>query len=52
VAVVVHDEFVAYSLGFDARALGAEGPEADRDLEEAIFMSADRSERRDCVVKR
>ena len=35
-AVVVDDQFVAYALGLDARADGAEGARADGDLEQAI----------------
>ena len=51
VAVVVDDELVAYPLGFDAWALGAEGPGADGDFEEAVFVGADGGERGDGVVE-
>ena len=50
-AVVVDDELVAYALGFDAGAGGAEGAEADGDLEEAVLVGADGGEGGDCVVE-
>ncbi len=49
VAVVVDHELVANLFGFDARTLRAEGPGADRDLEEAIFVGADGGQRRDFI---
>ncbi len=50
-AVVVHDALAADVFGFDARADGAKGAQADGDFEEAVLVGADGRERWDGVVE-
>jgi len=42
-AVIVHHQRVADPFGFDARALGAERAQADRDIEQPVGMGAHRA---------